>query len=60
MEGLTPAIIKRYKILCLLCLQLGVLDEKMQGLGEKLDENDPFGIIALNYYEDQVIKILEI
>ncbi len=50
---------KRFKILCLLCLQLNVLSEQMEDLAFAIDENNPQAETALNYYEDKVIEILE-
>jgi hypothetical protein len=53
------SIVKRFKILCLLCLELDVLVDKMQELGDNLDKGHPEAIKALSYYEDEIIKLLE-
>jgi hypothetical protein len=56
---ITPDIIKRFKILCFLCLELDVLGDKMQELGNALDEEHPQSLQALSFYEDEIIKLLE-
>ena len=61
MEKLSKkSTIKRFKILCFLCLELDVLSEKMQELGDMLDQGHPSALKALSFYEDEIIKILEV
>lgn len=55
----TPTLEKRYKILCLLCLQLDVWDKQMDELADQLDSNNPEALTALSFYEDEIIKFLE-
>ena len=56
---ITPEVAKRFKILCLLCLELDVLGNKMQELGDMLDQEHPQSVQALSFYEDEIIKLLE-
>lgn len=56
---ITPEVAKRFKILCLLCLELDVLGDKMQELGDMLDQEHPKSLQALSFYEDEIIKLLE-
>ena len=53
------SIEKRFKILFLLTLQLGVLEDKMAELADKIDEGNPMALEALTYYEDKIIETLE-
>lgn len=50
---------KRFKMLALLALNVGVWEDKMQDLGDKLDENHPDAVEALCFYEDKIIEVLE-
>lgn len=50
---------KRFKILSLLCLEMGVLDTKMDELAKMMDENHIEAVEALGYYEDKIIEIFE-
>ena len=50
---------RRFKILALLCLELGALQEQMTELADALDNGHPQGEEALTFYEDKVIEILE-
>lgn len=50
---------KRFKMLCLLALQVGVWEDKMQELGDNLDANHPQAVEALTFYENKIIEVLE-
>ena len=52
------AIEKRFKILALLCIELGVLEKQMTDLADAIDNGHPQGEEALTFYEDKVIEIL--
>lgn len=56
-QKITPAVFKRFKMLCLLCSELNILSLKMQELADKLDEEHPDSLEALSYYEDEIIKL---
>ena len=49
---------KRFKILALLCMELGVLETQMTDLADAIDNGHPQGEEALSFYEDKVIEIL--
>ena len=49
---------KRFKILALLCMELGVLETQMADLADAIDNGHPKGEEALSFYEDKVIEIL--
>lgn len=55
----TTALHRRFKILYLLCSQIGVLENKLAELADRIDDQDPQAEEALTFYEDQVIKALE-
>lgn len=57
---MTKSTIKRFKILSLLCLELDVLSAKIQELGDMLDQEHPKALKALSFYEDEIIKLLEV
>lgn len=59
LEPVVRATEKRFKMLALLALNVGVWEEKMQELGDKLDENHPDAVEALCFYEDKIIEVLE-
>jgi len=50
---------KRFKLLSLLCLKYGILEDKMQELADKYDEKHHQVEAALNYYENKIIELLE-
>lgn len=49
----------RFKILWLLALAIGVWEDKMQELGDKLDQNHPDAVEALGFYESKIIEVVE-
>lgn len=49
---------RRFKILALLCFELGVLEDKMKDLANKIDENHPECEKALTFYEEKIIETL--
>ena len=49
---------RRFKILALLCLELGVLQKQMAELADAIDNGHPQGEEALTFYEDKIIEIL--
>lgn len=55
---LPESIKTRFKILALLALNIGVWDDKMQDLGDKLDEGHPQALTALSFYETKIIEVL--
>lgn len=59
LDGVAKATEKRFKMLALLALNVGVWEDKMQDLGDKLDENHPDAVEALCFYEDKIIEVLE-
>jgi hypothetical protein len=59
LEGTAKATERRFKMLALLALNVGVWDDKMQELGDKLDDNHPDAVEALRFYEDKIIEVLE-
>jgi hypothetical protein len=52
------SIERRFKILALFCLELGVLEKQMTELANAIDEGHPQGEEALTFYEDKLIEIL--
>jgi len=59
LEGTVKATEKRFKMLALLALHVGVWEDKMQELGDKLDDNHPDAVEALCFYENKIIEALE-
>lgn len=55
---LSESIKTRFKILALLALNIGVWEDKMQVLGDRLDERHPQAMEALKFYEDKIIEVL--
>lgn len=49
----------RFKILASLCIAHGILENKMQELADKIDENHEQCEDALDYYEGKVLEALE-
>jgi hypothetical protein len=52
------SIERRFKILALLCMELGVLERQMTDLANEIDNGNPQGEEALTFYEDKIIEIL--
>jgi len=50
----------RFKILFHLCSRLGVLETQMEQLALKLDNNDPQTEEAMTYFENEILRILEL
>lgn len=59
MAHITKRTEKRYKILCLFAMQLGIWDDKMEELGYALDSGHEKAMKALDYYEDALIAVME-
>jgi hypothetical protein len=52
------ALEQRFKCLYLLCLRLGILDGKLEEVGDQIDANNPKAYDAMDYYEQKIIEIL--
>jgi hypothetical protein len=50
---------KRFKLLSSLCIELGVLENKMQELADKIDECHHQSDDALTFYEGKVLEVLD-
>lgn len=50
----------RFKILFHLTTRLGILEPQMEQLAAKLDNDDPQTDEALTYYENEILRILEV
>lgn len=59
MAHITKRTEKRFKLLALFALQLGIWEDKMQELGDMLDDGHPQALKALDYYEDTLIAVME-
>ena len=53
------SIEKRFKILASFCIELDVLDDEINTLGNIISEEHPHSEEILSYYEDKVIEIFE-
>lgn len=56
---MTPQAIKRFKILSLLAIELGVWEDKMEQLAYALETGHPQAMDALDFYEDKIIEAYE-
>lgn len=50
---------KRFKMLCLLAIQLEIWGDKMNELAYAIDSNHPKALEGLEYYESKVIEVME-
>jgi hypothetical protein len=50
---------KRFKMLCLLAMQLEIWDDKMDDLAYAIDSNHPKALEGLEFYESKVIEVME-
>lgn len=58
-ETYSDSIRKRAKILILLAMEIGIWEDKMEVLADKIDCNDPQAVEALCFYEDAIIREFE-
>jgi len=56
---MNPQTIKRFKILCLLAIEIGVWEDKMNQLADALETGHPQAMEALDFYEDKIIEAYE-
>jgi len=56
---MNPQTIKRFKILCLLAIEIGVWEDKMNQLADALETGHPQAMEALAFYEDKLIEFYE-
>jgi len=59
MPHITKRTEKRFKLLSLFAMQLGIWEDKMQELAEALDTGHEKALKALDYYEDALIAVME-
>jgi hypothetical protein len=57
---ITNRVEQRFKVLALLCLNLGVLDDKMKELADKIDECHPQVSDAMDMYEKKIIELYSV
>jgi hypothetical protein len=50
---------KRFKLLALFALHLGIWEDKMADLANAIDAGHPQAEEALTFYEDKLIEVLE-
>lgn len=59
MAHITKRTEKRFKILALFAMQLGIWEDKMTELSDALDSGHEKALKALDYYEDALIAVME-
>ena len=57
---ITNRVEQRFKVLALLCFQLGVLEDKMKELANKIDECHPQVSDAMDMYENKIIELYSV
>lgn len=56
---MTKQTIKRFKMLTLLAMEIGVWEDKIEQLAQALETGHPQAMEALNFYEDKIIEAYE-
>lgn len=56
---MTPQTIKRFKMLALLAIEIGVWEDKMEQLAYALETGHPKAMEALDFYEDKLIEFYD-
>lgn len=56
---MTNLTVKRFKMLTLLAMEIGVWEDKIDQLAEALETVHPQAMEALNFYEDKIIEAYE-
>lgn len=57
---MTQTLENRFKILFLLTSKLGVMEKQMDELAQQLDAGNPKCEEAMTYYENEILRILEL
>lgn len=50
---------RRFKILALFAMHLGIWEDKMEQLADAIDRNHPKALEALKFYEESLIAVME-